>query len=663
MNHERWIWTELIGFDTRQPDLGVREYLDTAGFVPAAVCLLLSHVDFVLQHAGMATEIELPKDICSREGHEHNQTRTRQAWSNWQVRSLIEQLHAHGIEVYLTVFAQCFDNRWHQEWAMEHPEVRTLHPRIGHRGDINPLTHLRDGTWYEDFFCAKLVQAVTDYGFDGWHGADEYGPLSEPLYDCDFDDDMVAQFLAARPVTLPAGIPARCGDDYVQHVRRADAIWRDLRQEWIEFYADRWAAFWRKLVTALHAHGRKAVINSSWGRAPFESLYRYGIDYRKIVDTGVDAIVVETVAAALTLDARCGDAARHFDFLSMLMLIRAYVPDTKLIFLHNVQDVVEQWDAIHHGPAILEKEIYSLANVFLTDQDGQFRRSADGFLVCLGDGIVATEWQWLEKRWQAAFGPMPAQVHGATLVWSDAAMHNQIPEFTRTRSWFTHRLLYHLMERGAPVQSVVRIDAMAGARGPLLLLNFHLFPKVEQDAVLAYRHGPLVFVGPEHETLPAGDLAFTDLYSPGALCCRGCGLTGQGAPHLETDGPDDRLAATITAVDEPHGLWLHFPCRHVSASFLQGCANLILATAGVRIVADADAVTLMLAEQGDGTLHVALKNKRHTYAKPRLDFGRPLRALRVRSEFPIITLRPEGTTFAVKVPPGGIVVVEVEFAG
>ena len=65
MNHERWIWTELIGFDTRQPDLGVRDYLETAGFVPAAICLLLSHVDFVLQHAGMASEIELAKDICS----------------------------------------------------------------------------------------------------------------------------------------------------------------------------------------------------------------------------------------------------------------------------------------------------------------------------------------------------------------------------------------------------------------------------------------------------------------------------------------------------------------------------------------------------------------------------------------------------------------------
>jgi hypothetical protein len=218
------------------------------------------------------------------------------------------------------------------------------------------------------------------------------------------------------------------------------------------------------------------------------------------------------------------------------------------------------------------------------------------------------------------------------------------------------------MECGAPVQSAVRVDALARVRGPLLLLNFHLFPKAEQDAVLAYRHGPLLFVGPEHETLPAGDLAFTDLYSPGALCCRVRGLAGQVAPHLETDRSDDRLPATITAADEPHGLWSHFPCRYVSASFLQGCANLILAAAGVRVVADADAVTLMLAEQADGTLHVAVKNKRHTYARPRLDLGRPLQALRVRSEFPLIILRPEGATFSVKVPPGGIVVVEVEFA-
>jgi hypothetical protein len=44
--HERWIWTELIAFDNERPDLGVGEYIDKAGFVPTAVCLLIGSPDF-----------------------------------------------------------------------------------------------------------------------------------------------------------------------------------------------------------------------------------------------------------------------------------------------------------------------------------------------------------------------------------------------------------------------------------------------------------------------------------------------------------------------------------------------------------------------------------------------------------------------------------------
>lgn len=73
--HERWVWTELIGFDNQQPDLGVGQYLDTAGFVPTAVCLLIGSPDFVLSHAGMEKEVTLAEEYCSRDGHEFNQER------------------------------------------------------------------------------------------------------------------------------------------------------------------------------------------------------------------------------------------------------------------------------------------------------------------------------------------------------------------------------------------------------------------------------------------------------------------------------------------------------------------------------------------------------------------------------------------------------------
>jgi len=529
-NHERWIWLELIGFDQDQPDFGVDEYLHTTGFVPDAICWLLSSIDFILLHGGMETETSLPADLCSREGHEHNQDRKRQVWTNHQVRGLIDQLHERGVEVYATVFAQYHGDRHHQEWASDHPEVRVPYPSLGRMGGINPLRRLRDGTYFEDFFLAKLLEVLEDYGFDGWHGADGYGPLSGPIYEVDFSDDLVAQFAAARGSPLPEEVESGWGGDYEKLRNRARWIWTNRRHEWIEFYADRWAAFWRKMVGGLHQHGKKAVINSAWGRAPFESLYRYGIDYQRIAATGIDGIVVETVAAGLSLDPRpnCSDPLRHHDFLSMLLLLKAYVPDTKLIFLHNTHDIVEGWDVLRHAPALLEKEIYALANVFVTGREGKPRRAADGFLVGLGDGLRRHEWQWLRDRWDAFFTSPPQRVLGATLVWSEALVRDQVPDFTRTRTWFAHRLLFHLLRQGAPVQSAVRVAHLDQVDGALLGLNPHLWPKPELERVFAYANGPAILVGRKPAFGPVPDLEFEDVYRPIPLWCGVYGVGAQG---------------------------------------------------------------------------------------------------------------------------------------
>ncbi len=80
--HERWIWTELIGFDNEQPDQGVGEYVDNAGFTPHGICLMLTSPDFVLSHEDVGEEITLAEDFCSRDGHEFNPHRERQAWTN-----------------------------------------------------------------------------------------------------------------------------------------------------------------------------------------------------------------------------------------------------------------------------------------------------------------------------------------------------------------------------------------------------------------------------------------------------------------------------------------------------------------------------------------------------------------------------------------------------
>ncbi|MBM3501076.1 MAG: hypothetical protein FJX74_20690, partial [Armatimonadetes bacterium] len=283
--HERWVWTELIGFDRDQPDRGVAEYLAAAGFVPDGVCLLLTCPDFVLSHRDRPDEVDLPPDFCARNAHERNPLRRRQTWTNWDLKALIRGLHDRGIQVYLTVFT--WSSRFRHAWLRDHPEVGPVVRDAGWSASVNALARLSDGRYLEDLWIEKLTEVLEDYGFNGWHGADGFGPLGGPIYRLCVSDDMVGQFAESGAAPLPPEVTGSCGHDLEKLEARAAWIWRHAREAWIAFYAERWARFWRKTVAALHARGKRAVINSAWGREPFESLYRYGIDYRRIAKTGV----------------------------------------------------------------------------------------------------------------------------------------------------------------------------------------------------------------------------------------------------------------------------------------------------------------------------------------------------------------------------------------
>ncbi|MGC9317477.1 MAG: hypothetical protein ACP5KN_05505 [Armatimonadota bacterium] len=662
--HERWIWTELIGFDNTQPDLGVGEYLGTAGFTPDGICLMLTSPDFVLSHESVAHEITLPEDVCSRDGHEFNPHRQRQAWTNRQLQDLLAELHTHDIQAFLTVFTRFYGNRFHHEWLSDHREACMVFRSHGWASAVNCLSRLSDGSYFEDHFIPRLVEVLDYYGFDGWHGADGWGPLSGPIYEVDMSDDTVRQFAEATGLDLPAHVMGPCGHEVEGLKARAQWLWRNVRHEWIEFYAQRWTQFWRKVLEALHASDKQALINSAWGRAPWEALYRYGVDYRRIVEAGVDGIVVETVAAGLAMDPRpyAADVTRHFDFLSMLMLMRARMPDARLIFLHNTHDVVEEWDAIRHNPTLLEKEIYSLANVHHTTGDGDLRPSADGFLVCLGDGLDDDHWRWLRRRWRLAYSGSPRRVLGATVVWSDALMGAQTEDFTRTRSWTVHRLVFHLMTDGAPVQATVDVEEIEAASGAILVLNHHLLPADELGSVLGYEGGPVILIGRPGDDLPTPGVRFDDRCGPMSLSCLIYGATLDDVPRVEEcvapDLPDDPLA-----IEEPRGYWDHLAFRAVSDSFLKACAEAITAVSGgCRIVEGAEDVAMMATEQTSGRLRVAIKNKTDFYARPTVDVGRDIAGVDILTEYPSLMVRPQGSTFAVRVPGKGITVVEITLA-
>lgn len=660
--HERWIWTELIAFDNQQPDYGVDQYLKATGFTPKAICLLIGSPDFVLSHPGIEKEVGLPKEYCSREGHEFNRERKRQDWTNHQLRALIQNLKKRDVEVFLSSFAKYTRDNEHREWISDHLEVLHVWKNHGKVWGLNCLSRLDDGSYFEDYFAAQMVKTLSDYGFDGWHGADGFGPLSGSIHSTSFADDMIAQFASTSGLKLPEVVTQKCGYDIPKLKARGDWILKHKRAEWSEFYADRWARFWSTMVTALHAKQKQAVINSSWGRAPFESLYRYGIDYQRIAATGVDGIIVETVAAGLAMDPRLSGIDRHDDFLSMLMLIRACVPDTRLIYLQSVHDVVEQWDAIHHHPAVLEREIYALPNVFHTRPDGSLQPSGDGFLVCLGDGLKREEWHWLDERWNLAFSQPPQSTNGATVVWSDAAYRAQMADFIKTRTWNTHRILDQIMVAGATIQSTINVNSLDKARGAILVLNPHLYPAEDLAKVMQYQGGPIMLVGRKVDTLPKADFEFRDVYPPNELWC---GVYNAKSVDLNKtveiikEGEEVPLGDLASLV-APRSYWTHLAYRKVSNSFIQACAQTLQYVSGaITVTSKENSVAIMPVVQKNGRIRIGIKNRSHSYARPQIDIGKPVQSVEVLTSFPSVAIHPKDSKFSVRVPGQGVIVLEV----
>jgi len=180
--------------------------------------------------------------------------------------------------------------------------------------------------------------------------------------------------------------------------------------------------------------------------------------------------------------------------------------------------------------------------------------------------------------------------------------------------------------------------------------------------VLAYQAGPTILIGRELEGLPPPGVRFDDPSGPLSLVCLVYGVEPAEALEIEPWEPPP-LPDDVMAMDEPVGYWDHFTFAPVSPAFLRACADAIATVSGApRVVEEADAVTVMATEEASGRLRVALKNSTPFYARPRVDVGREIAAVDILTEYPSLLVRPEGSTFAVRVPPKGVTVVEVALA-
>ncbi|BBH20515.1 hypothetical protein Back11_18600 [Paenibacillus baekrokdamisoli] len=668
--YEKWIWIELIGFDHTESDFGVKAYLDNIGFIPQGISLLMFSPDFVHAHEGMERENVLPMEVCSYGARPYGKERNRQAWTNYQLRGLVVELQKHGIEIYCSFFnlfhfhVEGEDSLRQSKWCAAHPELYEMRKRGEALPVINPLRRFKDGSYYEDLLIHDLMIILQDYNFDGYHGADGYTSPRLSLAEGDYSDDMVDQFIHYSEVELGNGVALVCDGDPIAMVQRGEWIWHNKRTEWIHFYAHRWGEQWKKMMSALHKMGKKGVVNSAWTRDPFEALYRYGVDYKLLAAAGVDGIVVESVGATCSSGVDDMEYDPGSEFMAMLMAIKAYVPDTKLIGLNSIQDTNEQYDALSHVPTLVERDIYSFSNIYLQDQDG-VKRCTSGFVACLGDGISKDGWEWLIKRWDLGYEGLAKRVIGASFVWSDEVLHRSLVDYTETRNWPVHKFVTELIERGAPIQCVVNVNELQN--GTIFVANVHLLPEQELQQVLTYRNGSSVLVGRMTERI-SQERESIGLNGECELNQFFCVVRDENGTVLsmfveETDA--NRLSDTQNDLSKVNDSlsWINsLYFNSVSDSFLNGCIRVLVDAAGSpKVTKHAEHIRTTVLEMEGGIWRILIRNLHVNYKRAHIDVGRPIASMSILTDFPGIPIKPKDSNFNLIVPGRGMVMVEISF--
>lgn len=485
-NADIFCWMPLIGFDRDLKDKGVCAFLEKTQFIPDAVNVFLFHPDIVHNHNAITQTTILPPDNCSYYASPYNEERNRQEWTNQDLKILIDNLNQRNIAPFLSIMGIDLQNQFHKEWVYDHPEI------LGHyrdcKGGIYPLKRFSDGTYYEDFFIEKLCQVLTDYGFQGVHIADGFCPPGM-INDGDFSYDMIEQFSKYTGISIPEHIATKNLEDFKTITKRGDWIWEHHREEWIQFHAWRWESFWKKVCTRLHAINKKVFVMGMYCTDPFETLYYFGIDLKRIVSAGVDYLMPNMAANAGTL--RKNRPWRYYEHANMMPLTDAFTERSKKINMLGVKDVTEEWDMIHHNPVLLERDINFLLSFYRHTPNGP-KRCLDGFNICLSDGINKEEWAWLTKNIQGALTKLPQKSLAPTLVWSDHGHYSLLPEYIQTRRWSMSKFMWELSKLGSVCNAIVRSEHITESSGDLFIPNFDLLSETEKHKIAAYKGGSII---------------------------------------------------------------------------------------------------------------------------------------------------------------------------
>ncbi len=490
--YKKWCWIELIGFDNTSTDYGVQDFIDRAGFVPTGVSLLISWLGFVFQHKNLDTEKLLNNGECSYVGHKSCPERKRQQWTNLQLKGLVDALHSHGIKVFISFFNYCsymedngkvFVDPFHKE----HPEIYEK-DSAGAYISTHMLKRLSDGRYYEDVLQEKTVKALVDYNFDGIQIADGISSPRLTLPSSICRDDILLQFTEKTGISIPDNT------DVSEFVRE------NCYLEYTRFCADRWNEFFGKFYSKLKAANKEAHFNSAWTSCPFESIYRYGVDYRGVLNAGAKSCVIEDVSGAVSVLAKeyngylMTDEERRrvpYWFLTKLMLNRATLDGADILPIANLHDNMEQWGVYEHLRTYMTTSVCSNLNTLLYTKNG-VKSLIDGPLYCLCDSLKAHDWDFIRSVWNSAYTENVYGNAGVTLVWSDKVLDAELKEFYNNRRTPTSHVVSELLYGAAPIGGIVRVEnikympkPLGIYSGALLIVNPDLLTDDEWNTVIS----------------------------------------------------------------------------------------------------------------------------------------------------------------------------------
>lgn len=129
------------------------------------------------------------------------------------------------------------------------------------------------------------------------------------------------------------------------------------------------------------------------------------------------------------------------------------------------------------------------------------------------------------------------------------------------------------------------------------------------------------------------------------------------SPALEPTAQADLPAEIPNPPNYLHGLYY----RPVSQGFLQACADLLVELTDVpRVMGDEPDLRLLAFETQDSSVRILVGNEAHFYVVGRIDMLREVRTVSIRSHFPGRPIPYDGRIIEVRVPPRGMVALDVE---